>query len=47
MNILFASDVSFNYFDGKYPGDEAAKLAMSQVKPYFESADFSVINLES
>ena len=47
MNVLFASDASFYYFDGTYPGDSAAVTAMAHVKPYFEEADFSVLNLES
>ena len=46
MNILFASDISFNYFQGKYPGDEVAKSNFAEIVPYFERADFSIVNLE-
>ena len=47
MKIIFGSDVTFNYFLDKYPGDESAVKAMAEVKAYFKTADFSVINLES
>ena len=47
MKILFSADTSFYYFGNNYPGDDEAISAMKEVKPYFEEADFSVINLET
>ena len=47
MKILFSSDVSFHYFEGKYPGDDKAYAAMSEARTCFAQADFSVINLET
>ena len=46
MKLLFASDISFNYFDA-FPGRERASLAMRELAPYFASADFSMLNLEN
>lgn len=46
MKILFASDISFNYYP-EFPGKEAAHAAMDGTARYFEAADFSVINLEN
>ncbi len=46
MNILFAGDLSFQYFDA-YPGDGHMEMVFAQVKPHFENADFSMVNLES
>ena len=47
MKIVFASDVSFNYFGNEYPGDSAAATAMAEARECFLNADFSVINFES
>ena len=47
MKIVFASDVSFNYFGNEYPGDSAADTAMAEARECFLNADFSVINFES
>ena len=47
MNIIFASDTSFYYFDKNYPGDDAAFAAMAEARACFEQADFRVINLET
>lgn len=46
MKFLFASDVSF-YDMPDYPGDAAAAEGMSQVKGFFDAADFSIVNLET
>lgn len=46
MKILFASDISFNYYP-EFPGKEAARFAMSDTAHCFEEADFSVVNLEN
>lgn len=46
MKFLFASDVSFNYFT-EYPGDAAMRSAVAEIKPFFDKADFSMLNLES
>ena len=46
MKILFASDMSFNYF-AEFPGNEAVKNTLGKTAEYFRSADFSVINLEN
>jgi len=46
MKILFAADMSFNYFDG-FPGKENAYLAMQEAAERFRQADFSMINLEN
>lgn len=46
MKLLFASDTSFHYFDA-FPGREAALSAMREMRPYFDEADFSMLNLEN
>lgn len=46
MRILFASDISFNYFP-KYVGDEKAVSAFSEVAEEFRKVDFSMVNLEN
>ena len=46
MKILFASDLSFNYFS-EFIGKEAIRNTMENTAEYFREADFSVINLES
>jgi len=46
VKILFASDVSFNNL-GDFKGTETANNAMVQVRPYFDNADFSMLNLEN
>lgn len=46
MKILFASDISFNYFP-EYPGDEAAEKAFSKTAEEFRKVDFSMVNLEN
>ena len=46
MKILFASDLSFNYFS-EFPGRQAAKNAFAKTAEYFRKADFSVVNLEN
>lgn len=46
MKILFAADMSFNYFDS-FPGKDNAYLAMQEAAECFRQADFSVINLEN
>lgn len=47
MDVLFASDTSFHYFEKNYPGDDQAFAAMAEASACFAKADFSVINLES
>lgn len=46
MKILFASDMSFNYFS-EFPGKEAVAKTMEKTVKYFKEADFSVVNLEN
>lgn len=46
MNILFASDMSFNYFL-KFPGNDAVMQTMGETRKIFSAADFSVVNLEN
>ena len=46
MKILFAADMSFNYFDG-FPGSEKASLAMAEAAELFRKADYSILNLEN
>lgn len=46
MKILFASDMSFNYFSD-VPTKEQAKTAMSEVAAEFKKADFTMLNLEN
>ncbi|MBR2466649.1 MAG: CapA family protein [Clostridia bacterium] len=46
MKILFASDMSFNYFS-EFPGKDAVKKTMENTVKYFKAADFSVVNLEN
>ena len=46
MKILFAADMSFNYFD-KFPGKERVKSLMAEATQVFGQADFSMLNLEN
>lgn len=46
MNILFAADMSFNYFPN-FPGIDTVKQTMKETSECFASADFSVVNLEN
>ena len=46
MKILFASDMSFNYFCS-FPGKEAARRTLENTAKYFKAADYSVVNLEN
>lgn len=46
MKILFAADMSFNYFP-TVPTKEQAKRAMSEVAAEFKKADFTMLNLEN
>lgn len=46
MKILFASDMSFNYFEG-VPADEKIAEMMKEASDCFAKADFSVLNLET
>ncbi|MBQ8758445.1 MAG: CapA family protein, partial [Clostridia bacterium] len=46
MKILFASDMSFNYFPA-FPGNDTATETMKETASVFASADFSVVNLEN
>jgi len=46
MKILFAADMSFNYFT-TFPGKEKAYAAMAEAAGLFQQADFSMINLEN
>ncbi len=46
MKILFAADMSFNYFES-LPSVSEARLAMSEAAEVFSRADFSVLNLEN
>ncbi len=46
MKILFASDMSFNYFKG-FPGKEKAYDTMKEIAAEFAAADFGVVNLEN
>ena len=46
MKILFASDMSFNYFS-EFPGKEAVRKTMEKTAEYFRRVDFSVVNLEN
>ncbi|MBR6794318.1 MAG: CapA family protein [Clostridia bacterium] len=46
MKILFAADMSFNYFSALPTAAEAEKI-MEQTATYFKAADFSMLNLEN
>lgn len=46
MKILFAGDLSFNYFN-TLPTAEEAEGIMKKTAAYFKRADFSVLNLEN
>ena len=46
MKILFAADLSFNYFPD-FPGKEKAESAMASAAARLAQADFSVVNLEN
>lgn len=46
MRILFAADVSFNYY-GEFRGEEQAKQLMAGTAEVFRGADFSMLNLEN
>ena len=46
MKILFAADVSFNYY-GKFQSVEQAQRVMNGTAEVFRSADFSMLNLEN
>lgn len=46
MKILFASDLSFNYFS-EFPGTDAVRSTLGKTAEYFRQADFSVVNLEN
>lgn len=46
MKILFAGDLSFNYFT-HLPSADAALDIMKKTAAYFKRADFSILNLEN
>ncbi|MBQ6824242.1 MAG: CapA family protein [Clostridia bacterium] len=46
MKILFASDLSFNYFPALPPSEQTA-ATMAETAKLFGAADFSIINLEN
>jgi len=46
MNILFASDMSFNFIE-KCPEEQVIKDGMSEVSSLFAEADYSIVNLEN
>ena len=46
MKILFASDMSFNYFK-EFPGKDAVRATLGKTAEHFKRADFSVVNLEN
>ncbi len=46
MKILFAADVSFNYFPS-LPSAAEAEAIMQETAAYFKKADFSILNLEN
>lgn len=46
MKLLFASDISFNEYEG-FPGQIAANDIMGDTAKLFGEADFSMINLEN
>lgn len=46
MKILFAADMSFNYFK-TLPSEAEAAAIMAQTATYFKAADFSMLNLEN
>lgn len=46
MKILFASDIAFS-FVATFPGKEKVQNLMKNTAKFFESADFSMVNLEN
>lgn len=46
MKVLFASDMSFNYFEN-FPGEEKVEKFMAETAEEFKKADFSILNLEN
>ncbi|MBR4059464.1 MAG: CapA family protein [Lachnospiraceae bacterium] len=46
MKIMFAADMSFNYFDA-FESKEKAQVAMAEPAEFFKQADFSMVNLEN
>ena len=46
MKIMFAADMSFNYYD-EFKGKEHAYKTMSEIAALFRQADYSMINLEN
>lgn len=46
MKVLFAADMSFNYFK-EFPGKEKAYQSMTEVAQLFRSADATMVNLEN
>lgn len=46
MKLLFAADMSFNYFDA-FPGKKQAVEAMAEAAALFRKADYSMVNLEN
>lgn len=46
MKLLFASDMSFNYFEG-VPSDDKINEMMKEAAEVFAKSDFSVLNLET
>lgn len=46
MKLLFASDMSFNYFEG-VPSEDKIKEMMKEAAEVFAGSDFSVLNLET
>ena len=46
MKILFAADMSFNYFEA-FSGKKQAVEAMAEAEALFRKADYSMINLEN
>ncbi len=46
MKILFAADMSFNYFESM-PSKAEAEAIMAETAKHFKAADFSILNLEN
>ena len=46
MKIIFAADMSFNYFES-FPGKEQARATLKEAGELLQSADFSMVNLEN
>lgn len=46
MKILFASDISFNYFS-RFPAKKQVCETMRETAEYFHASDFSILNLEN